>query len=565
MRDPNHAALAVIALVVLLYLPALGVGLTADDAWWVLSLDQGPEVGPYDVNFGVARDFWSARGLDAWWAGDTFRWVLWRPLAVALMKAEWAVFGNSRVAWQAVSVLGYAGLVAACWPLYRRLLSPAVALGALLVFGVQISHIQTVWFMSNSHGWLAAIPTVGALLAWIRWRDQGWRPGLWLAALGVGLGLACSETALGGVAYLIAYEWTRLPRSRVALIGLLAAVGLFVLVYGALGYGTAGSELYLDPRRTPVAFALAGLTRAPALVAGALGVMPAELWIAAPRLRGALAVAGLGGALWLALLLGQPWARRWEADRRALGWLVPGAGLSLLPVLGAPPGGRLVLWATLGTAAAVSLALNAAWQARRRREAGALLAAPIGLAVVLGALGTPLQLRNAVGMADGLRAAADEAEIDDDRIAEERLVVLNMPEAFTAFYLLPTRLIEHHAPAPASWTVLSTAPHDISVVRALPDGLRLTVLGGHLWEQPFDHLLGATPGPTWRRGPVTATVQDNGDQAPDTVMFTFDPPLSAPGWRFLAWRDGTLRRVELPGPGQELILPWSPSPFPSGR
>lgn len=569
----DRAALAVCLFTALLYAPAVGVGLTADDYWWALGLDAtGPGAGPFDMSFDTARAFWERRGIGFWWISDGFRWTLLRPLSVAVFELLWDMAGTSRRAWQAVNLAGYVALVTAAWPLYRRLLRGPAAVLALTLYATQFSHMQTVWFVSNLHSWLAAVPSLLGLVAWIRWRAEGWRPGLALAVAGLGLGLAASETALGALAFVVAYELgARRPRAALASGGALAVVVLYVAVHSALGYGTRESGLYLDPRESLTAY-LGGLaTRAPVLLAGALGVLPADLWIVSPRAGPALALAGLLGAALLIINLRLIWPGLGEAERGATRWGLLGAALTLPLVAGAPPGGRLLLWATLGTVAPIALVLVEAARVVRARAAGwkrrALLVAPIALAAGLAPLAIPLQLRARAEMAESLRSAARDAEIGD---ADERIVVLTMPDALTALYLLPARLVEHGGVVPAGWTVLSAATADHRVSRASPDTIEIAVLDGRMWEQPFERLFlsprtEGRPGETFDRGVMVARILESDERGPVRVSFRFDPPPDAAGWRFLAWQDGRLREVALPEVGEEEIIAWSPSPFPMRR
>lgn len=67
-----RAALAIGALALALFLPALSVGPLADDLWWrcsLDSLDSAPDgVGPYDLRYDTeaGRAWWSARGVGFW-------------------------------------------------------------------------------------------------------------------------------------------------------------------------------------------------------------------------------------------------------------------------------------------------------------------------------------------------------------------------------------------------------------------------------------------------------------------------------------------------------------------
>ena len=77
---------------------------------------------------------------------------------------------------------------------------------ALLVFTLDSSHTWPVAWIANRNALVAAVPALLGLVAHLRWREQGWRPGLPLSMLGLGVGLLGGEAALGVFAYVGAYE-----------------------------------------------------------------------------------------------------------------------------------------------------------------------------------------------------------------------------------------------------------------------------------------------------------------------------------------------------------------------
>ena len=89
-------------------------------------------------------------------------------------------------------------------------------------------------------------------------------------ALGpMALALCASEAAIGAAAYIVAWELTRgdaRPKALLRLAPLVLLIGLWRLLYNQAGYGAQGSALYLDPIRSPLAFATASLERGPILV-----------------------------------------------------------------------------------------------------------------------------------------------------------------------------------------------------------------------------------------------------------------------------------------------------------
>src|SRR5690606_33231778 len=133
--------------------------------------------------------------------------------------------------------------------------------------------------------WLAARHTlVGAtfgaicVLAHLRARHEGWRPGAVLAPLALLAGMLASETSLGAVVFVALYEAIarrddRKRRARAALPAV--SLGLaYVAFYALAGFGTKNSGSYLSPLDDPLAYAEAVVTRGPVLVAEMFSAIP---------------------------------------------------------------------------------------------------------------------------------------------------------------------------------------------------------------------------------------------------------------------------------------------------
>jgi hypothetical protein len=563
---------AVLLAFVIWHLPALGVGLTADDLWWALSLQGGEHAAPFELNYTVAEDFWRDRGVGFWWTSPDLRWTLARPLAGALFAALIPVFDPRAWAWQGLGIVGTLGLVTTSWPLFRRLLGDKTALVALALFAAHPAHVQLVWFVSTHHAWMGAIPALLGLVAWIRWRVDGWAPGLWLAPLGVVVGLASSETALGVLPYAAAFEWvTRRPGWRGAIGGVGALFVGYTALHTALGFGVEGSALYLDPRVDPLGAAWGVLSRGPVLLFGAFAPLPADLWLTVPALRPVLVALGLGGAALVALGLRRAWPTLSQAHRDAAQIGILGALLGLPLFTTAAPGGRLVLWMSLGSVMVLALLFGHAWT--HFRTAGARRAllplAPLFLGALGGALMLPPQLRVVAGVTEELRLAAEHAEWPSPMPPDTFVLVLTLPDAATALTLIPARLLADGGAAPERLIVLSASPTDHRLERLSDDTLTLSLASGRLWDQPMERLF-LHPADLhqrvnrWDREGLRVTRLDDDPQAgPRALSFTFDPPLSDRRWRVFTWADGALRAVNLPAPGEGHDLPWSPGPLPA--
>jgi hypothetical protein len=569
VRRLDPIALAIVAFAVLIYLPALRIGLTLDDAWWALAVrhpGNADGIGPFDIAFSPdeAAGFWSQHGLGFWWGTPEFRWKLFRPVAAALFEAELAWFGPRAGLWQAVNLGVYVALLGVAWPLLRGIADRTTALVALFLFATHASHAQAVWWVSNAHSALAAVPALAALQGWIAWRRDGWLPGLPIAMVGFALGLATSETALAGVCFALGWELWR-PRVQPAFVGAVGGVAVaYVVGHGLLGYGLHGSGVYADPRDNPAAYAHALATRLPVLVGGSLEAYPTDLYERMPQLQPAFWVAGLltlGIQAWLTRLA---WADLPEATRDGLRWTVTGALGTLLLVAPAAVGGRLLLWPSLAASLVLAVGMVGAFRKRPSRAAVGWAGATAVITLLLWPLSTPLVLTGVGNAVGRLREEARTADVP----AGADVVVVTLPDALTAHYLLPTRLLDEPAAAPRSWSVLSVALADHRVVRTGDRRLEIEVLDGHWWAQADEHLFlprstAQEPGATWRTAQLTATLLESDDVGPTRVAFDFDRPLEE--LHVVAWQDGALRPLALPAVGQEVTIRWSPSALRSAR
>jgi len=355
-------ALAFVALV--LTLPALRGGLAADDYFHrVLLLRLGPlgaSSEPVSDLFAFVperlRGWMTEQGFLPWWSDPDLKVALARPLAALTHVLDYRLWPDDFVLQHAHSLAWFAlavGLVAA---LYRRVLGPGLVAGlAGLLFAVEDGH-------AFGAGWLASRNTVlclvfGAVLVHLHvtWRETRRVRALALSLLALVLGLACGEATLGGLAYVVAWQVTRdeggwlrrlLPLAPHTLI-----VAVWRLLYDALGYGTRGSSLYLDPGGQPLLFLGALCERWPVLLAAQWLQAPSDLWMILPRPAQlaaasvcALVVFGVLALVW-ALLRANAVARFWAF----------GMALSLVPLCAAFPMDRLLIFSGIGAFALMAM------------------------------------------------------------------------------------------------------------------------------------------------------------------------------------------------------------------
>ncbi|WP_437961366.1 hypothetical protein WME76_18140 [Sorangium sp. So ce119] len=515
-----------------------------------------------------------ALGGIPWWADPELKLHLVRPLTSALITLERAVFGHAPLGYHLVSIALYVGLVAAAGRLFFRVLPRATAALAMLIFAVNESHMNTAGWISCQHLLLAALPVVLGLLAHLRYREEGWRPGRYLGPLGLGIGLLGGEAALGGAAYWVAYQllgpapegraagWRARAASALPAVGLLA----YFAAYKAFGGGAANTGGYVDPLATPLRFAAAAAERVPILIGNAIAAVPADLSNALPRAP--FVALGLASAAGVALLYRACLPAVPGRERAALRWLVPGALLALFTTLGGFPGARLLLLPNLGIAPLLAVlvlhglrrgASPGLASAGRRAGAGLLAVVHVALAPILFVAGT----RASADMARKIEDVARTAEIGAP--PRKRVFLAASSDPMASMY--PPTIIALESPdAMSCWSMLSMAKAPHRLTRTGPSSFTLAPIGRTMLTGAFEALYRAPSAPIQAGFQVaqcgaTIRVAEVEDGRPSRIEVDLGAPLEDPGLVLLAWRDGKLRRVAPPAIGEAVELPWSPGPI----
>lgn len=496
-----------------------------------------------------------------WWTDPELKLSFFRPLSSALVLFDDWAFGDRAWLHHLHSIAWGLMLVASAALVLRRLPRGAAYGAALLLFALDESHWMPVSWIANRNALVAAVPAILALAAHLRWRLDGWRPGAFLSAAALAVALAGGETAAGAVGYLLAFEALGnadpLKRRLAGLLPALAVLAPYVALYKLGHFGASGSGVYLDPLADPLQFAAAAPGRA-LVLAGCLGLnFPADLWLPVPAARPALIALGLGTAALFAWLLRD--ARRGLAapDRRFHDVLLGGSLLSLLPSLATFPASRLLVLPSLGAAGLLALALRQALRERRRVVLSSLIAVHGPIAVLHWVGNTAF-----VGAAGRLAEAAVARTELDPRAPGLRVLALSTGDA-PSFVYAPIMLVLSGLPMPRDWWILSHAPLPHQVRRLSATALELETVGGRFADSVSEQLV-RTPRRPFRVGETIAldgaqvTVLAVDGALPTRIRLELDEPLDAPDVRIIAWRDGALRRVELPAVGATFDLPKTP-------
>ncbi|MBL8744673.1 MAG: hypothetical protein JNK04_26370, partial [Myxococcales bacterium] len=353
---------------VLLASPSLFAGLAFDDFFQLLRAQGRDGFGhhPIDIftfcwgpaDVAIAKE----SGLYPWFIQPHSRLAFFRPLASLTHWVEynhwprqpWLMHVHN-LAWYGAAV----GLIAA---FYRRVVHRHWVAGvAAVLYACDDAHALPAAFLANRNAIMALALGIGALLLHDRWRRDGMRKAAYLAPCVFLLALACGESSVGALAYLLAYAIT-MEAPDVRLRDRLLSIAPYLLLLGAwqslsrhLGYHIEGSALYIDPAHEPLRYAREAPLRAAALLLGQLLGPPADVWHLVPRyLQLSLAAVAFVLILLTARVL-LPLLRR-DAPTR---FFVLGAVLALIPVCATFTSDRLLLFVGFGAMGAVARVIGA--------------------------------------------------------------------------------------------------------------------------------------------------------------------------------------------------------------
>lgn len=567
-----RAAIAVIALAVVLVLPALFSPLFVDEyaqtARWraAFSGASPPGLGSF-LNrcfvFGdgtlQAHQYELEFGFGTWWASPDFKIAFWRPLTAVTHAIDFALWPDNAVLMHLHTLAWFVALLVALKALFQRLLPPRVAMLALALYAWDDARGHVLSWVAKRNALIAALLGICALLAYDRWRRDRWWPGALLVPALLGLSLLSAEVGVCTTAYLFAYAWCLdrgpLAKRLVALVPSAAVVVLWRIVYVAAGYGAAGTVGYIDPFRQPLAYVSRLLEHAPILALGQLTPFWSDFWaLYPPPVKVGVYLLALVTLLAIAWV---GWSRL-AADPLARFWVL-GGGLSLAPVAITGPSDQNLVFVGIGAAGALALlfasALSSVPTARLPRIlVGTMAVCHLALAPLL----LPLRSLTVLGMAYGLPLT--EASIPKEaRIGGKTLVVVSTITEGGVYASLNRRYAKG-IPRPRRSRILALSFDDVSITRL--DAQTLRVRPQHGFLDSVVHQLMRDPSRPFRQGEVieladmSATVTElTSDHRPLTVDFHFSAPLGSPQWLWMRGEGARLVEWPLPAVGEEVVVP----------
>lgn len=572
LTTPRNALCAAL----LVGLPTLLSGFFFDDFLHLLTLrGEGLEGAPMDLfNFAggdpTTMGTYIVRGPFPWYAAPELKIHFFRPLSSFTMWLDHQLFGETAALYHLHSILWYALLVWAVLLLFRRTVALPVAGLALLLYVLDEGHLLPVLWWSNRNALVSAAPAVLGLIAHLRWREEGWRPGLPLSLLGYALGLLAGETAVGIFGYLGAWELLRreplVHRVR-ALLPALALAALYVVVYKWGGYGVRHSGVYLDPIGEWPAYLAAAPGRALDLLATQFLGLPVEIPVFVPITLIPLRVLAVAGLFTLVCFARSAWRDLDPSSRRQLAWLALGAAFATLPALATFPSGRLLILPSIGACAVLAALMHPLITASTTLKRPVRI---LALALITTHIALPpfawLGASLAVPALMHLSAPAfEEVNLATDTSTPRRIICLFAADPYTGFYPDFMRRYLGYA-QPLGWQTLSMAPFDHEITRTGENAFEMAIPNGEMLSTPFERLLRThrlpfRPGDVVECDGFRVEILECGAWGPSRIRFDFQRGLDDPQFQFLAWQGGRLAPFHWPEPGQTVRLRLGDSYF----
>ncbi|MET0385338.1 MAG: hypothetical protein ABW321_05235 [Polyangiales bacterium] len=534
-------------------------------------------------------------GYLPWWTHPELRLRMWRPLASGLIALDYRLFQDHATLHHLHSLLWFGLLLWAAARVLWRVLPPSAATIALIVFAGSPCHTLPVGWLAN-RSTLLACALAFAALEWHLRASHATEPESHRSQLGrallASLALLCGEYALTALAYALAFSVfdRRRPwrQQLTAATPLLLPIAGYLVLHSLVGSDIVHSGYYLSPLGAPREFARAVVTRAPVLAADLLLALPSLQFSAGSPWRNKLLMSGyFTPDVWMRLpdwttwhvvigyvAIGLGWLA-WRAvlyvpaARRAPGWLVLGAGLSLLPGAGSLPEDRLLVAGTLGASALVGsllasarMALQQATTLRARAHVGFGVALSAWIAVSALTRGHDDARTLIIGSEIG-RAFCTTAEMPPpERAATTRVYVIAAADFNTAVNLPWLRLVELGAPLPRSYRRLSTGPMPLEITRPSERVLELNVLVSDTRGSAVPSLYRDQRSPLLlgQRHLLPGLMIDvleitNGN--PGRMRFEFDRSVDDPELWFLLSSEHGLQHHVMPRVGESQRLPFA--------
>jgi hypothetical protein len=527
-----------------------------------------------------------SRGFFPWFYSPDHKVSFCRHLPSALIALNHKICGLKPLGYTIHSLLWYMALISLLGLLVRRIV-PArqgkryhpVTYLTLIIFAFSTSHMLIVFYVAARWLLIATTLALAGLLAHLKWREQGWKPGRYLSLIAFFLALLSGEAALAVLAYLAAYELfgSQEPfKKRIkALLPTAVLVFVYLIFYRVMDYGTGAQDLYINPMTEPITF----ITALPARILSMFGEMFLRIMSLLgidpniPSMGRITMLAGAAALVICGLLFYPVWSKASIDQRRKTRWLIIGSVAAMFPLASGYPCPRVTMIPFIGGSILLAFILHHWWhKLSRKKDIRQNLKSP---SAWIGGLVTIILffLHLVISPYFWFAAAAEFKKYLDNReefnrkctvlnefLPHQEAIFLNASESVDLrdevyFYRKINRL-----PLPGTWWELSCSHHKHRYLRTAEDKLELKLIEGSMFDHyPYLSVLRSSKTPL-RKGEVIKlsglkiTILEVNENGPTRIEFKFDRSLDDERYRFFKFKDGALHTVPPPSVGQSITL-----------
>jgi len=508
-------------------------------------------------------------GAFQWFWNPEFKAKFFRPLSSVLLIMDHAIFGLNPIGYSIHNLLWFAALIIAAGFLMQRAVPGRIGSLAIIIFSISGIHWYAVYWTAARHIIVAASIGLWSLLAYTKWREQGWKKGRIISIIGILFSLLAGEAALGVLAYFFAYELLAtddaLKQKLKNLLPFIILTVAYLIVYTSLGYGAYGGSGYLNPVSAPLGFLLAFPGRFLALAGSMIIGGHAELWMF-PSIRLYMILIAVLIIILLSILFKKVSSLKWNGTgplayrdpsprgRRGVRWMLLGSVISLIPFSAASPGARCLVVPFAGGAVVISFVLYYWWKSVRKLPGLKIRVLSIfcWLLLFLHFVFAPIQRFVGPGFAkkvfvNRLKSVLEKAEFNHQQ-PPQKIVLVTVPDFSIGLHSYYYRKLNRE-PLPGSWWVLSWENCDHRVFRSNSNTFELELINGSM-SRPFlkkETVIELTG--------MAVTVLKADKEGAIGIEFRFDCSLDDPSLKFLAWIDEGLKAIQMPPVGQSIFLP----------
>lgn len=584
-----HVPIIMACVGIMLSLPALDTGLVADDyihrakllGQWLSPDTDASLWGLFSFIEGTPEQVLTFKetGFGPWWMFEEFpaRITFWRPLTEVTHWIDYQLWPETPWLMHLHSLLWFGAAIWVIASLYQKIIGPVWVAGlASVLFAISNNHAVAAGLLCQRNTLIAAF--FGSLGFWahIRWRREGWHPGILWGSVCYLLALFSKEAALAFGAYLFAYtlflDCGTLRQKVVGFLPYFAITFGWYAVYRHLGFGAEGiPEVYIDPGNSPFLFLKALLIRMPALLLAQFTGLLADLWsFVGFILSESVLIWGAVVATALLIIMLVILLPLFKRDAVTRFWGI-GMLLGLVPSCIVFPSSRLLFFSTIGAMGIIARFLaswseHAADRQFRTRPAHLLSVAFIMIHLILSPVVVQL-VHAGLGSANRRGHEIVSSMPYDDDIPQKSVVVVNPPVEPVLLGGISFIRAAYGYPVPAHVWSLASGELPLTITRIDERTIDIESQQG-LLDTPFGKLLRGQSHPMHVGQQIELSELSvevlvlADDWQPSRARFTFAVPLEDPSLVWFQVKDWKLLPYTPLAIGESEVLseldPWKP-------